>query len=168
MAIKMLGILSTALQAVGAFQAAKARKQQAEYQAQVARNNAVIAEQNVRDAEIRGREREYEQRRRVSRALSSQRAATAGAGLMVDEVGTTPQDLVVSMVEAGELDVLKIRDNTLREQRGHQIQADSHTAQAGQYQLQADSESPFLAALSAGVGAAGRNADILFPNAGVA
>ncbi len=163
----ILGVVSTALQAVGAFQAAQARKRQAEYQAQVARNNAIIAEQNKRDAEIRGRDAEYQHRRKVARALSAQRAATASAGLMLDEDGTTQEALELGMIEAGEMDVLVIRDNVRREQRKHEIQAMNFEAQAGQFELQAKSERPFLAALTAGLGGLSQNADVLFPNAGV-
>jgi hypothetical protein len=163
----IIGIASTALQAVGAFQAASARKRQAEYQAQVARNNAEIAEQNKRDAEIRGRGEEYEHRRKVARALSAQRAATASSGLMLDEEGTTQEALELGMIEAGEMDVMTIRDNVRRQQRKSEIQSMNFQAQAGQFELQAASEKPFLAALTAGLGGISQNADVLFPNAGV-
>lgn len=163
----ILGLASTALSVVGAFQAAKAQQAQARYQAQVAQNNAEIARQNIEDARKRGRQAEYEKRLQIARALGKQRAATAGAGLLVDEAGSTPDDLMQEMAEAGELDVLKIRDNVIREQRKWQIQEMGFLAQEDQYNLQADSVKPGLAALTAGLGGIAQNADVLFPNAGV-
>lgn len=177
----IIGIASVAMQAFGAFRAAKAQQaqlkaqaQMAAYQQQVAQNNAAIAAQNIEDAAKRGRQAEYEHRIKVARALGTQRAATAGAGLLVDEDGTTPDWLMDDMVQKGELDVLKIRDNVKREQRKFQIQQMNFLAQAGQYELQgsiatqqANNINPLMAGLTAGFGAAVGNADVLFPNAGV-
>jgi hypothetical protein len=177
----ILAVVGVALQAVGAFQAASAQKaqlqaqsQMAQYQQQVAENNAAIARQNMEDAAKRGRQAEYEHRLKVARAVGTQRAAVAGAGLLVDEDGTSTDWLVDDMVQKGELDVLKIRDNVAREQRQFAIQEMNFLANAemsgfeGEIAAsQAKAINPLMAGLTAGFGAAVGSADTLFPNAGV-
>lgn len=153
----------------------QAQAQSAEYSAEVARNNAKIAEDNKQDIELQGRQAVFDQRRQVARSLSSVRAATAGSGLVVDEAGTTPQDLVQTMTEAGELDVMRLRNNIEREKRRAEIQGTNFQAQAGQLELEASnlesaagSINPFFSAVLGGVGRASspQAMDILFGQIG--
>ena len=152
------------LSAASAFQASRARRQQSAFNRDVALTNEEIAQQNARDVELRGRQAVFDQRRAVAREVANVRAATAASGIVVDEAGTTNQDLVRSMVEAGELDVMRLRNNIEREKRRALVQATQYEAQAGQFELQRASESPFRSALTtvAGGVTSPRNMDILF------
>lgn len=150
------------LQAAGAYSASQSRKQQSAYNRDVALTNKQIAEDNARDVELRGRQAVYDQRRAVARETSNVVAATAASGLTVGEAGTTPQELVQAMNEAGELDVMRLRNNIEREKRRALVQGMNFEAQAGQFELQRASESPFRSALTTAVGGAVGNADILF------
>jgi hypothetical protein len=145
--------VSTGLSFIGSYQQAQSAKAQANYQAQVAENNAIIADQNRRQIELQGRELELEQRTKVRRALGTVRAATAGTGLLVDEVGTTPQALFDDMVVQGEMDLMKIRANVDRQEREAEIQGINFRADAGARRAEAESISPFLAGAVAGLGA---------------
>jgi len=146
-----LTIIGTAVSAIGAFQQASAAKAQAQYNAQVAENNAVIAEQNRQNVLERGVEAQREQRERIRRTLGRVRAATAGQGLVVDEEGTSPDDVFFGMVEAGELDVMKIRANVERQAREAEVQGINFKARAIGERARADSINPGLAAFSAGL-----------------
>lgn len=135
--------------ASSASQASAAGKADA-YSAAVAGNNAQIARDNARDVELRGREAVYDQRRAVSRELGRVRAAAAGQGLAVDEVGTVPQDMVNAMAEAGELDIMRLRNNIEREKRRALVQASNYEAQQGQFEMQRASRKPGMRAFMAG------------------
>lgn len=152
------------MQAASAFNQAKGAKAQAAYNRDIAKMNEKIALDNMRDIEKRGRGDIFDQRRAVARELSNVRAATAGAGLVVNEAGTTPQDLVRAMAEAGELDVLRLRNNIEREKRRASIEGANYAAQAGQFEAQRASISPFRSALTSVASSAtsGRSGDILF------
>lgn len=157
-----LAAAGVGLAAGGAYQASQARKQQAAFSRDMALTNEVIALDNARDVELRGRQAVYDQRRAVARQLSSVRAASAGAGMVVDEIGTVPQDMVIAMAEAGELDVMRLQNNIERERRRALVQGAQFEAQAGQFELQRSSESPFRSALVTGVSGAVGNYDLLF------
>jgi hypothetical protein len=147
-------MVATAITAVGAiagaagsYQQAQAQKGQARYQAAVARNNAIIANQNAADARDRGEAAEDEHRRRIEQTKGSARAAQAGQGFLVDDTeDSTNVQMVADLAEAGELDVLRIRDNTEREARRAQIQGVNFQAEAGLFDLKASSISPGMAA----------------------
>jgi len=144
-------VASAAMSAASAGMQAKEAGRQDAYNAAVAGNNAQIARDNARDVELRGREAVYDQRRAVSRELGRVRAASAGAGLVVDEVGTVPQDLVNAMAEAGELDIMRLRNNIDREKRRALIEASNYEAQQGQFEMQRASRRPGMrAAFAAG------------------
>lgn len=155
---------SVGMSAVGAAQQAKSRRQQAGYQRDVAETNAEIGRQNAQDVVERGRVAVYDQRRAVARQLSDIDAATAGSGLVVGEGGTTPAAMVEAMNEAGELDVMRLKNNIAREERRGLIQAQNYEAQAGQFDLQRRSISPLRSGLTAGLNAATQagSMDILF------
>ncbi len=157
-----LAIASIATRAIGAASEAAARKEQVDYAAQQAENNAQVARDNARDVELLGRQAIVDQRKAIARSLSDVRAATAGAGLVVDQEGTTPQAIFDDMVVAGELDVLRIRNNIEREKRRIMVGATQQEAQAGQLRLESASISPFRAGLTAGIGALNQSSDILF------
>ena len=104
---------------IGLQQAAAA--DQASYQEAVARNNEIIAERKAEDARARGEAAERRQRLETQQLIGRQRAAAAGAGLVVDEGSAL--DLVADTAAAGELDALTIRTNAEREALGFEAQA---------------------------------------------
>jgi hypothetical protein len=158
-----LAIASIAVTTYSAVQQAKAQKAQAEYNAAVQRNNAIIAEQNAVDVEDRGEIALAERRRGLSQAIGSARAAIAGTGFLVDGgEGTTQAGLLDDLTVAGQMDILTLQNNIDREARRARVQGVNYQAQAGLFDLQASSISPGLAGLSAGLGSASANADILF------
>lgn len=151
-AISAIGL---GMSAVGAYSSAQSQKTSAKYNAAVARNNAEISRDNADDIEKRGRVAVFDQYRQIASQLSSVEAATAGAGLEVDVEGTTGQDLVRAMTEAGALDVMRLKNNIQREKRRALIQGANFEAQAGQLETTARSISPFRSGLVAlGQGAA--------------
>lgn len=158
-----LAALSTAVSVVGAIQQANAQKAQAEYNAAVARNNTIIAEQNAQDVEDRGDIALAQRRQALNQTIGSARAAIAGSGLMVDDAPeTTPAMLLDDLTVAGQMDILTLEGNIARESRRARIQGAQFEAQAGLFDLEASSISPGLAGISAGLGSATRNADLLF------
>jgi hypothetical protein len=160
--ITFLALASTAITAVGAVQQASAQKAQAEYNSAVARNNSIIAEQNAQDVEQRGGIALAQRRQALSQTIGSARAAIAGSGLLVDDAPeTTPAMLLDDLTVAGQMDILTLEGNIAREARRARIQGGEFEAQAGLFGLEARSISPAFAGLSAGLGAASRNSDLL-------
>jgi hypothetical protein len=146
-----LMIASTAVSAVGAYQQAQAQKAQAEYSAQVQRNNAIIAEQNMADIIQRGDVALEKQRQRVRQTVGTARAAMSGSGLLLGGTpGETTSLLEEDLRTAGQMDILTLRGNIEREARRAEIQGINYQAQAGLFDLQASSISPFLSAATAG------------------
>jgi hypothetical protein len=158
----VLAIASTAVSVVGAVQQANAQKAQAEYNAAVARNNAIIAEQNAQDVEQRGDIALAQRRQALNQTIGSARAAIAGSGLLVDDAPeTTPAMLLDDLTVAGQMDILTLEGNIARESRRARIQGGQFEAQAGLFELEGRSISPAFAGLSAGLGTASRNSDLL-------
>lgn len=140
-------VASTAMSAYGSYQQAQAQRAQANYQAAVARNNAIIANQNAADARDRGGAAEDEHRRNIKRTKGTARANQAAAGFLVDDTeDSTNAQMMADIAEAGELDVLRIRDNTEREARRAEIQGANFTADAGLMDLKSSSINPTFSA----------------------
>jgi hypothetical protein len=101
------------VQAIGQIQQGKAAKARANYQAAVARNNQIIANRQAEDARRRGTLEANIQRQKSRQLIEQQRAAIAGAGVLVDQdsaLGT-----IVATAGLGELDALTIQSNAERE-----------------------------------------------------
>ena len=138
---------STAMSAYGSYQQAKSAQGQANYNAAVQRNNAIIAQQNAADVRDRGAVAEDDHRRRIQQTKGSARAVQASTGFLVDDTeDSTNVQMVADLAEAGELDILRIRDNTEREAHRAEVQGVNFTAQAGLFDLKASSENPLAAA----------------------
>ena len=151
----LLSFAGTAVSAVGQWQAqraaAQAAREQAMYHSQVARNNAIIAQQNAADVRDRGARAEDEQRRRIHQTKGSAKAAQAAGGFLVDDTAdSTNVQMVADLAEAGELDILTIRDNTEREAHRAEVQGQQFVAEAGLFDLKAASSTG-----PSGVGALG-------------
>ena len=152
---------AAAMSAYGQMQASNARKAQANYQAAVPRNNVIIAEQNAADVRDRGGVAEDDMRRRISQTKGSAKAMQAANGFLVDDTeDSTNTQMIADLAEAGELDVLRIRDNTEREARRAELQGDNFSAQAGLFDLKASSEAPGAAIAGTLLGGAAQSAII--------
>ena len=142
-----LTIASTAMSTFGMYQQQQAAKRQANYQAQVARNNAVIAQQNADRIRMNKEMAEDEQRQRVEMTKGAARARLAANGLLVDDTeDATSQQLIQDIVEAGEYDVLKIRDNYEMEARRAELEGMNFLADASLMSMKASSINPGMAA----------------------
>jgi hypothetical protein len=100
---------------------------------------------------------EDEQRQRIAQTKSSARAAMGATGFLVDDTEDSTFALIQQdIMELGEYDILKLRDNYEQEARSAEIQGVNYQAQAGLYNLQASSQSPFMAAAGSLLGDAGK------------
>lgn len=156
-------VAGVAASAYGSYSKAKAAKSQAEFNQRQAKYNSRVAEQNAEEIEAAGRDAIYVHRLAVGRSIGTARAQSAAAGLVVGEAGTTPQDIVQSMIAAGELDVMRIKRNIEQQKRAALTQAQSFSMQANQYGKTAGSINPLVSGLLTGVGGVSANQDILFP-----
>ena len=130
LAISALGASAagTVVSTLGAIQQGKAAQAEANYRSQVARNNAILANRAAEDARKQG-ELEANLQRQESRQLQArQRAALAGAGVVVDQ--DSAATLVEDTAALGELDALTIRNNAEREALGFEAQAGNFNADA--------------------------------------
>jgi hypothetical protein len=157
-----LAIASTGLAVAGAVKQSQGQKKQADQSAEQAEFNAEIAQENMIDVEERGLTALRDQRMMTIRNLSSVRSAGAASGVVVDQEGTSLQDSVVAMAEAGAIDVTRLRENIDREKRRAEVQGANFEAQADQFRVSSAGQNPFLSGLSAGLNSASQNSDILF------
>lgn len=150
-------VASAGTGAVAAYQQANAAKNQANYQRQVAENNAIIAGQNA-DRIVKMQETaEDEQRERIAMTKGTARARLAANGLLVDDTeDATSQLLIQDIVESGEYDVLKLRDNYEQEARAARIQGINYQAEAGLQGLKAASSNGAFAAAGSLLSSAGK------------
>lgn len=147
------GLLSFVLSGVGmifqsiaAQQAAAARQAQARYQAAVARNNAIIAEQNAEKVEDIGLQQEEEHRERIRQTKGAAKTQMASLGFLVDTEDETNALLLADLAEAGEYDLMKIRERTWQNARAARLEGYTQTAQAGLLDAKASSISPGMEA----------------------
>ncbi len=140
---------STLMQVQAQRQQARAAAAQANFQAAVARNNAIIARQNADAIRDRGKAEEEDHRRRIAQTKGAARASQAALGFLVDDPGSTNADLLADLAEAGELDILRIRDKTEAEAHRAIVQGVNFQAQAGLFDTQAAGASAGLGAASA-------------------
>lgn len=150
------------LNAYGAYKSSKANKAQANAQAAQARANAKIARRNAADVVDRGKDAISDQKQATIRSLSSVRSGVAGAGFAVDSAGSTGQELVKAMSEAGEIDISRLKENIDREEQRALDQGMNFSMQADQFKTQARGYNPLLSGVTAGVSSAARSSDILF------
>lgn len=148
---------SAVVGAVGAYQQSQAAKSQANYQRQVAERNAIIAQQNATHIRQQAEVAKAEQRDRIKATEGTTRARLAANGLLVDDPGyTTASGLLRDIKEFGALDMLRLEYNYEQEARVAEIQGSNYQAQAGLFGLQADAQSPGLAAAGSLLSSAGR------------
>lgn len=158
-----LSVASVGMSVVGAAQQASAQKAQAEYNAQVQENNAIIAKRNALQVQKSGAQAAEARGKRTKQVIGAAKAAMASNGLLVDdEIGTTPDTLLDDLSDAGALDVQRLYANATAEAHRAEVQGMGFEAQAGLFTQQASSINPFMSGLTAGIGAAVDQSDILF------
>ena len=136
----VVAVAAAAASAVAAMNAAKARQNQANYQAQVAENNQKIAQHQAIDALTRGSEKERNQRLKVEGFKGKQRSILAASGF--DANTDDALDILADTAAIGEVDALTVRNNAEREAYQYRVAASSSGAQAGLFGMQADAISP--------------------------
>jgi hypothetical protein len=140
-AAALISLAGSAIGAVGAYQqqqaAAASARNQANYQAAISRNNAIIAQQNADDIRDRANAAKADHRRAIGQTKGTARAVQASNGFLVDDTeDSTNVQAVADLAGAGELDILRLRDNMEREIRVANIKGDQFTAEAGLFDLQ--------------------------------
>lgn len=135
-------IAGAAFTAYSAFSQSSSSKAAYQYQAAVNENNAKIAEWNAQDAARRGEQDLIDQRRRAAQTMGTQRATLAGRGIDISEGSAL--NILSDTEYLSQLDSLTVKDNTAKNVWGAKVQANNDRANAGLYQMKADSESPFL------------------------
>lgn len=156
-----LAIGSTVSGMIGASKKAKADKAALRAQAEQDLRNAEIAKENARDVERVGRININDAKVAAARSIDQAKASYVGRGVVINESGTTPTAVVQDMVRAGEIDVIRLRDNIEMEKRRALDQAENFEAQAASTFGTASSIKPGFAALTAGIGGLANNYDLL-------
>tara|TARA_R110000744_G_scaffold46466_3_gene102686 strand:- start:1337 stop:1843 length:507 start_codon:yes stop_codon:yes gene_type:complete len=142
----IVSAVGVGMSAVSSYQQAQSARAQAQYQQQVAYNNSIIAQQNAADVRDRGDRDAEEHRDRIAQSKGAAKGDMASLGFLIDDPESTNVGLLADIAGAGELDILKMQDNTRREERRALIQGDQFVAQAGLYGLQASAQNPGAAA----------------------
>ena len=126
-----ISLIGTVVSTIGSMQQASAQQYQHEqrnvYQEQVNRNNAAIARADAEAVYERSQIEESDHRQRVHQTIGAARAVAAGRGFLIDQ--DTNQLLTNDIVQAGELDILRLRDDTALRQRQLEIEAQNFEAQ---------------------------------------
>lgn len=150
----ILGAVSVGLSISGASKQASATKAAKKGNAKIAGLNRDIALENAFDVTLGGRDLEIEQYAKINRAIGSTRAATAGAGIVVDDdPGTTSADLVRDMRHVGAIDIQRIRRNVALERKKFEGQAEDFEMRRKFGMASASAISPGFAGLTAGLNA---------------
>lgn len=101
---------------------------QSTYQARLADRNAVFEREAVADALERGRQDDVRYQQQVSKQMGAQRAALAANG--VDLSFGSAADFLADTARIGQQDSATIRENSVREARGMEINAANFGAEA--------------------------------------
>lgn len=155
-------ILGTAVSTLGAYQQSKAAQAQAEYNAAVARNNQIIAQQDADAIRERGKQQEADHRERIRQTIGAARAVQGATGFLADgQYDDTNAQLIGDLAEAGELDILRLRDSIELDARQKEIQAVNFQAEAGLQGLVASQQNPLMAAAGTLLEGAARTAGVM-------
>lgn len=121
-----IGVLSVS----SAYAQGEAQRMQGQYQKNMADINARNAELSAEDSIKRGGEAAASYRKKINQTVGAQRAALAAQGIDVNaDDALSLQD---ETRQIGEMDVLTIKNNALREAFGYKSQAQSYQS-AGAY-----------------------------------
>jgi hypothetical protein len=131
----IVGMISSAVSAVGAMQQANAQAEAADYNAQVQRNNEIVAQRMAEDSRQRGIVAEQDARVQKQLLLSKQKTAIASRNF---EAGSgTALDMMGDAAMFEELDALTIRHNYAREALSYETQAMNFNAEANLSDMEA-------------------------------
>ena len=121
-------IAATALAAAGSAASTVSAMQQQTYQARMADRNAKLENEAARDALDSGRTEEQRYQGSVSQQQGAIRAALAANGI---DIGYgSALDYQGDLAMFGQQDAATIRENSMREARGLEINASNYTAEA--------------------------------------
>ncbi len=127
-ATTMIGLLGSAVSAVGSIAQGMAAASASKYNAKVQEMNAAMSERRAKDADARGKAEEQKQREAAAQLKGRQIAAMAANGL---DVGFgSPLDTISDTAALAELDALTIRRNTAREAYDFKVDAVNQRAGA--------------------------------------
>lgn len=129
--------------AYSAFSQAQAARDAAEYNAAVARNNEILANAEKAAEAERGVEQELDQRRATRQLKGQQIAGMAAAGLDLSEGSAA--DILAGTDWMGEVDALRIRDQSARNQWAIGEKARGYAAEASVERAKAKASNPALA-----------------------
>lgn len=156
-----------AMSADSAYKKSEAEQKQAEYNAAVQKNNADLAEIQAQDIIKRGEQEATAARRQGAQVRGAQRASMAARGLDLGE--GTPLSLLDQTDYFAAIDQATIKSNTGKEVFGKRAQAAGFRSEAAMYTATAESKSPLLSAVTAGVQTAAMSSSLMGkPGTGVA
>lgn len=138
MAVPLLTVAATGVQAYGSYQAGKAQRD-------IANRNAELLDASAEDAIARGNEEAIASRRRTKLLVGEQRAAAAAQGLDVNT--GVAFDLQDQAAQHGLADEATIRKNAWREAWGIRTQAGNQRAE-GRYAQRAGTNQAIGTSLS--------------------
>jgi hypothetical protein len=121
-------IASTVTAAGGAIYAGVRQNQAAKYQAAVDQQNAILAMRQANDARERGAREELNHYRRLSQLRGQQVAAMAANG--IDVSFGSALDTQVDTAILGAEDAQTLRENTINEIQGYEINAENYRSRA--------------------------------------
>lgn len=117
----ILSAVGSAVQVMGAMQAADDARKQAEY-------NQKVADMQARDAINRGNIEMEKQRVKTEQVMGAQRAAMGAAG--IDSTSGSFANVLLDTATMGEKDAQTIRTNALREAWGYEQQSEEYGMEA--------------------------------------
>lgn len=123
-----LTVAATAVSAIGTGASSIAAAQQARYQAEVADRNARIENDAARDALERGRIEDKKLQERTAQLMGEQNAALAANG--IDIAFGSAANVRGDAAVIGQQDAATLRENSMRETRGFEINAANYRASA--------------------------------------
>lgn len=123
-----LTVAATAVSAIGTGASSIAAAQQARYQAEVADRNARIENDAARDSLERGRIEDKKLQERTAQLMGEQNAALAANG--IDIAFGSAANVRGDAAVIGQQDAATLRENSMRETRGFEINAANYRASA--------------------------------------
>lgn len=140
----VLAVFQVLFAAYSAYQTAQASEDAAEYNAAVARNNETMANHEKAAEAERGVQAELDQRRQTRLFKGAQITSMAAAGLDLSEGSAA--DILAGTDYMGEVDALRIRDDSARKQWAIGEKAKGFAAESAMESAKAKSINPALAA----------------------
>jgi len=132
----IIGLLGTAVSAVGGLATASAQSSAAQASADQDNRNAVIAQRNAEDSRNRGLEAERQVQLRTKARIGAQKNSLSERNIALSG---SALDLLGDTAMFGKLDALTTRNNAEREAISYEAQGMNYSAQANISEMMADS-----------------------------